>query len=176
MDEEMVMGFVEYELIDNDVLYDVATINEIVNIEPITRKIKIKRTKPKKVDSKIVRTRSKKVDNKIVCTKSKNKKDKLCTETKKADFLYINEDTQTCTNIFSPDNLTTNAKKRKNQEQNVKCIKFDTSIGFDFTKYCLDKRGEMYYQDNGRIYSVQISKGNICTYVSIMVNKQMVKI
>lgn len=90
MDEEMVMGFVEYEQIDNDVLYDVATINEIVNIEPITRKIKIKRTKPKKVDSK------------IVCTKSKNKKDTLCTETKKADFLYINEDTQTCTNIFSP--------------------------------------------------------------------------
>ena len=160
MDEEMVMGFVEYEQIDNDVLYDVATINEIVNIEPITRKIKIKRTKPKKVDSK------------IVCTKSKNQKDKLCTQTKKADFLYINEDTQTCTNIFSPDdNLTTNAKKRKNQEQNVKCIKFDTSIGFDFTKYCLDKRGEMYYQDNGRIYSVQISKGNICTYVSIIVNK-----
>lgn len=66
------------------------------------------------------------------------------------------------------DNLTTNAKKRKNQEQNVKCIKFDTSIGFDFTKYCLDKRGEMYYQDNGR-------KGNICTNVSIMVNKEMVK-
>lgn len=54
MDEEMVMGFVEYELIDNDVLYDVATINEIVNIEPITRKIRIKRTKPKKVDGKIV--------------------------------------------------------------------------------------------------------------------------
>lgn len=47
-------GFVEYELIDNDVLYDVATINEIVNIEPITRKIRIKRTKPKKVDGKIV--------------------------------------------------------------------------------------------------------------------------
>ena len=150
MDEEMIIGFVECEQVDNDLLYDVATTNEIVNIEPITRKIKIKRSKPKKVD------------NKIVCTKSKNKKDNLCAKTKKANFLYINEGTETCTNISLPDdNLITNAKKRKNQVENVKCIKFDTSIDFDFTKYCVDKRGEMYYQDNGKIYSVQISKGSM---------------